>query len=392
MCSDKPTVDAKRRRRWGPFSVAALLILLAASAVAGKYWIIPATAHGRFQDIVLHYWDGTLEIDRMEGGYFDPIRASGLTLRDRQGRLWARADSVTLTYSPLPSISDQLRLADIEGLELTLHIDNGQCRPPVENVPDFIRWLEEQFNIEQFTVSGGSVATRCNGRPSGLWDGFSFVCRREPGGREYALALTRPGPAGRKGSRPGTVEAVVKARWPNGGKLVYEGKMTLEGLQATDLLATVGQEQLVAKAGAVLPAPVGALSVQYKFSGRELLEPQAVQGQGQVRAHYEPGSASTGAMPAEVHFTVEGNVVRIKEAHVATLVSNIHGFDAGRVDLATGRIDLNLTSKPRGGLIATLGRFAGEQIRMFATKTVRMHITGRWDAGGKLTVRNTPQD
>ena len=389
--ADRPPPETNRRRRW-VILLGVLLLLLGASAAAGKYWIIPATARQRFRNTVLHYWGGTLQIDRMEGGYSSPIRALGVTLRDEHGRVWVRADSVTLAYTPLPSISDQLCFSSIDGLELTLHVDDGKCRPPVRNIPDFIRWLEEQFSIEQFTIPSGAVAVRYNGKPSGLWDGFAFDCRRKQETGKYTLELTRPGSSGQSGSRCGSVEAVVEADWPNGGELVYDGTLTLKGFKAEDLLITVGQERLVAGSLAVLPAPVGALSVKYEFSGKGLFEPQAVNGHGRLRVDYEPGSASSGAAPAEIEFDVEGNVVRIGKAHFVTRVSDIHAEDAGRVDLATGKVDLSMTSKPKGGLMVTFLRFAGAQIRMFATKTVLIRVTGRWDVPGKLKVRTYPQD
>lgn len=392
MSDEKKPVDTAPRRRWLPLAVAGVLVLVAASAVAGKYWIIPASARQRFRDTILHYWDGTLEIDRMEGGYFSPIRATGLTLRDHEGRLWVRADSVTLSYTPLPSLSDQLSFSSIEGLELTLHIDSGHCRPPVQNIPDFIAWLEEQFSIEEFSVPAASVTTYCDGRPGGLWDGFDFVCRRQPGGRQYKLELTRPGPAGGKGSCPGRLEARIKARWPDGGKLVYDGEMTFDGLKADDLLRAFGMEKVLVAAKGVAPPPM-TVRGRYDFAGEELTV-ETVKGRGKLRADCSAarGSLWPEGTLGEIDFAVAGPVVSIGQARFATPISNVSARDAGRLNLLTGEIDVSMTSTPRGGLSALAASFLGGQARMFATKTVRIHLTGRWDVYENLKITLSPQD
>lgn len=384
--------DASPRRRGLLLVAAGVLVLVAASAVAGKYWIIPASARQSFRETILHYWDGTLEIDHMEGGYFSPIRATGLTLRDDAGRVWVRARSVTLSYTPLPSISDQLCFSSIDGLELTLHIDTGQCRPPVKNIPDFIAWLEEQFSIEEFTVPAASVATVCDGRACGLWDGFDFICRREPGGREYTLNLTRSGTPGREGSLPGAVEARVKARWPDGGKLVYNGDMTIEGLKANDLLKAFGMEKVLAEAEGLAPPPLDVYG-RYHFSGRKLTV-GTVDGRGHLRADCArvPGSVWPAGTLGEIDFNVDGPVVSILAVRLTTPVADVRGDDAGQLNLLTGEIDLEMASTPRGGLAGLAARFLGAHARTLATRPVRIRLTGRWDVYEKLKVDLLPQE
>ncbi len=369
-------------RRW-PLIATAVLALLTASGAVGKYWVIPHSARESFIETIGHYWDGPVEIDTVEGGYFDPIRATGLTLRDRAGRVWARARSVTLNYTPLPSISDQLHLADIDGLELVLHTDNGSCRPPVRNVPDFLRWLEAQFSIETFTVRDGSITTRYDGAVGGLWDGFQFLCRRQPGDSDYVMTLTREGATSAEGSCDGRLDGAIIASWPNGGALRYDGTLTLNGLDCAQLLAAVNVEAAI---------PLGTVRGEYIFSGGELTV-ETIRGSG--RLHLTAPKASDDVRGdrdlGQVAFAVEGPALTVGRGQMTLPVCVVRSENAGRCNLETGQIDMRLTSTPREGISSLIAMLPG-RTGMLAGKTVDIHVIGRWNTPGQLRVEMVPRE
>ena len=381
MQAEKTPANTKRRN-WLLIATA-VLALLTASGAAGKYWVIPYSARKSFVETIGHYWDGPIEIDRVEGGYFEPIRATGLTLRDRDGHVWARAKSVTLNYTPLPSISDQLGLADIDGLELVLHVNGSSCRPPVRNIPDFLRWLETQFSIKTFTVRNGAITTRYDGAVGGLWDGLEFTCQRQPDGCDYVMALARTGASGREGSCDGRVEVGIKAQWPDGGKLAYDGTLKLDGLDCAQLLAAVNVQA---------PIPLGTVRGEYAFSGGELTI-ETIRGQGELHVAAPltgdgaPGEGDLG----EVDFAVAGPVVTVRRTRMTLPVCTVRGEDAGRCDLDTGLIDMRLTSTPREG-ISRLIAFLPGRTGMLAGKTVDIHVTGRWNVPDPLHVEMVPRE
>ena len=51
-----------------------------------------------------------------------------------------------------------------------------------------------------------------------------------------------------------------------------------------------------------------------------------------------------------------------------------------------------MTSTPCGGLSALAAGLLGGQVRMFATKRVRIHVTGQWDMYKNLKMTLSPQD
>lgn len=353
MSTNTPSADTPRRRRW-PLVVTAMVALIAASGAVGKYWVIPTSARTSFEETILHYWDGKVEIDRVEGGYFDPIRGHGVTLRDHAGRVWARARSVTLTYTPMPSISDRLQMSDIDGFEIILHVEDGTCSPPVRNVDDFLRWLEQQFSIEEFTIRDGSVTTQYNGKTGGVWDGFEFVCTRLAGGGDYTMDLSRTGPNGRKGSCDGRIDVAVKASWPDGGELVYDAEVDIEGLNVEQLLAAMD-----APAPDAVPKD-GIVDGTCVLSGTQLTG-ETLRGEGGVKIT-SGGGGTARADYALVNFTVEGPLVTIPRAKVTLLVFR----DVGWINLATGELDLHLKQK----------------VPLVGTRGVR--YTGLWNVPGKL--------
>jgi len=364
MTADTPSTDTPRRRKW-PLVATAIVALITASGAVGKYWIIPTSARASFEETILHYWDGTIEIDRVEGGYFDPIRGHGLTLRDHSGRAWARARSVTLTYTPWPSISDQLCLSDIDGFEIILHVDDGSCRPPVRNVDDFLRWLEQQFSIEKFTIRDGSITTRYDGKTGGVWDGFEFVCTRRDDGGDYTMNLTRTGPNGHEASCDGRIDVDIEASWPDGGELVYNATARLEGLDVGQLLAAVNAADAVPISGVVRGT--------YVFSGTQLT-PETIRGEGTLKIATVAATDKGEAPPdyGAISFGVEGPLVTVRKADLTLLVYHITATDAGWINLATGELDVRLKQ------------------RMLFAGTSNVHYTGLWNVPGKLVKTVTP--
>ena len=197
------------------------------------------------------------------------------------------------------------------------------------------------------------------------------------------MALTRAGASTADGSCDGSLRGDITANWPNGGTLVYEGRLALDGLDCAQLLAALNVEA---------PIPLGTVRGDYTFSGGELTV-ETLRGRGELhleapRATDDPGDARG---LGEVSFAVEGPVISVAEARMTLPVCTVAGRDAGRCDLRTGQVDMRLTSTPREGissLIALLGGSTG----MLAGKTVDIRVTGRWDVPGKLHVELAPRE
>ena len=72
--------------------------------------------------------------------------------------------------------------------------------------PQILRWLEQQFSVEKFTIRDGSITTQYDGKTGGVWDGLEFVCSRLDDGCDYTMNLTRSGPNGHEASCDGRID------------------------------------------------------------------------------------------------------------------------------------------------------------------------------------------
>lgn len=333
----------------------------------GKYWIIPARARETFTRLLMQHWAGTVEIDRIEGGYFSPICATGVTLRDHDGRIWGRADRVTLTYTPWPSISTKLKSVEIESPDFSVHFIDDQCCPPVRDIPVLIKLLETGVDIETFTISNGSIAVCRDGKDAGAWDEINFSCSRDASG--YRLTLVREESSGK--TCKGRIECSVITRWPDGRSVEYEGDVKLEGLSPGELMRAAGGKPLQFSGSG------GTLKGKYEFSGSGLTS-GVHKGRGQLHAKKIPGFAGGGIMlpfifswDAKVHFTTAIPIIKIEQGELKGKMTSVTCQPGGTINLDTTQLDLHITTSPT--LAPTMRR--------------RTHITGQWNTPDGIKVK-----
>ncbi len=121
-------------RRWTIGAAIAAATVLAIG-LAGKFWVAPPLLRAYIAQAVTDSWTGTVEIDEVDFNWFGPTRLGGVSLRDDSGRLWARAQTITLSLDNWPGPKPVLRAVDADQVDLRAHFKDGICRPPLRPLP-----------------------------------------------------------------------------------------------------------------------------------------------------------------------------------------------------------------------------------------------------------------
>ena len=389
-----------------------MVILLVLLPLAGKYWVLPAEFRWRIGKAAGHYWDGTLDVGRIEFNYFTPIRVRDVVLRDRAGRQWGRIDSATLGFKSWPSLSPVLSRSRIDRMALELHLIDGTCRPPIRNVPDLLRLLEQVTDIQAVTIRRLSLTARSEktaGRAGGnphsnpqsprVWDGFELTSRRREDERAYDVVLGRKAPASPDGACKGRVNGRATYRWPAGESIAYEGTLQVASLELHDLLRAFGYNP---------PPQVGWVSGRYQFSGNGLTDARH-QGRGTLslaKGRPVPGDNQPTWRPsdklelpargwqARAAFRAIGSVVEI-EGEGGQIANEALGFDGrptGTIDLATGKVDLTVVrSQPQAGGGIKMPMLLFKLPELLGAGPAVVRVTGGWNAPGGIDINLTAQ-
>jgi hypothetical protein len=285
---------SRRRLRRALWVVASVLVGLLLLTIATRDWILPAILRAQLRRELPKYWSGRLDIDRVRMSLTSPVRLSGITLRDDDERVWARLGSVSLVLDHWPGSRPVVTSVDLDNLSLALYFVDGQCRPPVRNIPDLLRWIEERADIHDVMLREGSITIhRENTLPPGtdpssppklaqrksfLWNGISFSCSRVDPDRIFHFELMRSPVDSVDEACTGEVTCRGTFARPVGEPVAYEGDLKLVGMDAAETIASAGLDP---------PEGLGSLDFSYRFSGKGLRDP-ILTGTGEVRLDPPP--------------------------------------------------------------------------------------------------------
>jgi len=171
-------------------AIAVLVVVLL--AVAAKYWIVPAVARQQIDKQLATYWDGSAEIESIDFRFFGPTRATGLTIKDRKGRVWLRVGSAEFVLSGWPGFSPVLTAVKIESVEGTAHFEAGRCNPPLRELPKRSEEPSKHVDLHDIAVNGVHLALASAEEKVALLGKLNLSLRRQ--GDEYRLSLTAPAP------------------------------------------------------------------------------------------------------------------------------------------------------------------------------------------------------
>jgi len=428
--------DSERRRlRMLIRSVAAIIVLAAAAAIAAKYWIVPAMVRERLREAAGRYWDGTVEIDQVEFNYFGPIRLRGVRLLDGLGRQHAAARSVTLLLEDITR-RPVLRDVVVEGLAVRAWRADGKFVFPVRIPARTDR--KALVDMHSLQVDGLRAALYDDGVLRRRFGPWRLELRQA--GKSYVVELS-----GRVGRAAPTVSLDGAMRPGAGGEVVFTGRLSAgEQTLAREFKTVIRPERsgrnalavelaalalggkingsftfdrepdrtisysgrlraqrlrpgrLGALTAGAQPGEWGVLTADVAFNGRggALAE---LRGSGQVlledvSAARSPGIDQlltflngadrnrTAAYDIEAAFGLRGDTVTLHQAHLASSGYVMKVEKGGTIHLASRKVDLYLITLHLRDLGGFLGRVPLVNLTMIlADKLARVHVTGTWD-------------
>jgi hypothetical protein len=131
-------------------------------AAAGKFFIAPAIVRYVIGVELPRYWDGSMEIDGVSVG-FRSVQLRGVTLKDRGGRVWLRAGSLSASPGMERNLQAGFRDVDLDDVEIRLQFIEGRCQPPARNVDELIDRLEQVTRIRMLHADGTITLERPGG-------------------------------------------------------------------------------------------------------------------------------------------------------------------------------------------------------------------------------------
>jgi hypothetical protein len=125
----KPT---RRRRRWRRVAAVLLVLLLLSAGIAAAipYVLAPALCRWGLRAFLADYWNGPVEIERVEFSFTGPTVLRRVSLWDTAGRNWVRAESVTFRLKDWPSLHPKLYEIEIDSPVVTAYVDDERMNLP----------------------------------------------------------------------------------------------------------------------------------------------------------------------------------------------------------------------------------------------------------------------
>jgi hypothetical protein len=179
---------ADKKRWWTRRLVkvaAALAALLIALAAAGKWWIIPALIRREFQRQLPEYWDGEGEIGAIHFAYFGPLVLKKVELRDRRGQTWLATEEIKVELQDWPSLHPTIWSAVFFTPTVTLHVQDGRCRPPLRKIASEF-WLK-YLALRELHFWNGTLEVREDGKGAGKWESLAATFQWNPAARRIHL-------------------------------------------------------------------------------------------------------------------------------------------------------------------------------------------------------------
>ncbi len=105
-------------------------ILTVSLVLAGWYWLVPTVLKMELRGFLKPYWEGKINIEKVDFSLTSPIVFHNLSARGPDGREWLRVRSVKLHLDNWPSLSPVLKVIDIENPAVIGFVDQGEMHLP----------------------------------------------------------------------------------------------------------------------------------------------------------------------------------------------------------------------------------------------------------------------
>ncbi len=180
--------------------LAVVATLCVVALVAGKFWVIPASIRQRVRRAVGEYWNGRVEIGRVDFAYTGPLTLKDVRLLGPNSKEWLRIDNLTATLRdwpgsmiPLGGTGEHPVLTDLEVRRpvVRAHFIDGKCEVPARELPgEAGELLEKYVDLSSVKITGGRVVyVDRAGQKDGLKE-MSLTLQRS-GGEVRVLASGR---------------------------------------------------------------------------------------------------------------------------------------------------------------------------------------------------------
>jgi hypothetical protein len=225
----KPKSSKSSNRRTGRFkrlvyrSFFLLLVFGLAAVLVAKYVLIPPIVEGEIRKQLSPWWDGPIEIEKVEVNFLRPSRVYGVRLSDKQGRCWVSLDSAEVKVSGILALDPTVSELTLERLVVTAHFKNGQCswpKPASEpREPDTVDEAVTELDpadLPDIQLRDAAIVLREEDGWEWTWDNINLQTRWLDGKAAMELRLSRFSESGRdklslEGSiHPETFEADLK--------------------------------------------------------------------------------------------------------------------------------------------------------------------------------------
>ena len=295
-----------RAKRWAiGASIAAAAVL--SVALAGKFWIAPPVLRAYLSRAATDYWTGTVEIAEVDFNWFGPTHLHGVSLRDDSGRVWARAQTVTLSLDDWPGMKPVLRAIEVERADVRAHVVDGLCRLPLKPFPTD-RAPSEYADLRRISLPDLSVELIDADGTAVQWPGLACDVRRN--GELYDISVTRDA------ERPPA----------NGEPLVLTCTLNAESIETTMRLS--GRQTVTASQGErlarILDLPVqsfeGRITADVAANG-SLRKPQSIAFDGEAALDGGRVAVRRGTFARDVVATIRLHERQIKTDDLSATVA-----------------------------------------------------------------------
>jgi len=165
-----------------------LLLSIPAALLIGKYWIVPSVLRHQASATVREQWDGDLTIAGIHFNWTGPAYLRGIELRDAEGRVWLRAESVKLALRNWPGLHPVLSEVEVEKLDVRGFFAGGALQLPLKPPPPRAR-KNEQFDLPTITIRNMSVGIVAEKSAQAAWGDVQLALRRD--GQNLLIDLKR---------------------------------------------------------------------------------------------------------------------------------------------------------------------------------------------------------
>ena len=165
--------------------VCVFLFVIWASVI---FWLGPRHVKSRLIDDISTFWDGAVRVDGVDFGFFHPITAKRVILKNKTGKPCLEAKGVTLLFKEWPSRDPLLTGIALSRLDVRIQFEEGSADFPFKKTTASTSGQQESsVPLDSFTVDDLAVDVTNAKGASVVLDDLSFSAINQQTG--YALSL-----------------------------------------------------------------------------------------------------------------------------------------------------------------------------------------------------------